>query len=96
MRSLSLLAVPLTQVLVDLELTSWSDRAIARRIRDEGVDILVDLHGWSDGRRFNVLCQRPAPVQVPSRHFPVLLLLRLLFSCCYVAVVLCMVMLLPR
>jgi predicted O-linked N-acetylglucosamine transferase (SPINDLY family) len=38
--------------------------AAARRIYDDGVDVLVDLTGYSLGMRPQILALRPAPVQV--------------------------------
>ncbi|KAF1700966.1 tetratricopeptide repeat protein [Pseudoxanthomonas suwonensis] len=37
---------------------------IARRIRDDGVDVLIDLGGYTGGARPEVLAMRPAPVQL--------------------------------
>ncbi len=42
----------------------WSDRAIARQIRDDGVDILVDLTGYTTYSRPAILALRPAPLQM--------------------------------
>jgi predicted O-linked N-acetylglucosamine transferase (SPINDLY family) len=41
-----------------------SDAAVAERIRDDCLDILVDLSGHGDGGRLLVIARRPAPVQV--------------------------------
>ncbi len=41
-----------------------SVREIAERIRADGVDILVDLNGWTGGARAEVLALRAAPIQV--------------------------------
>src|SRR5262249_41277733 len=41
-----------------------SDAEVARLIRDLEVDIAVDLNGFTDGLRPDVLAHRPAPVQV--------------------------------
>jgi predicted O-linked N-acetylglucosamine transferase (SPINDLY family) len=38
------------------------DRAVARRIRDDAVDILVDLAGYTDMARPEILALRPAPI----------------------------------
>lgn len=36
----------------------------AKRIFDDGIDILVDLQGWTTGERASMLALRPAPIQV--------------------------------
>jgi len=41
-----------------------NDAEVARLIRDLEVDIAVDLNGFTDGLRPDVLARRPAPVQV--------------------------------
>ncbi|MBI4367128.1 MAG: tetratricopeptide repeat protein, partial [Deltaproteobacteria bacterium] len=40
------------------------DEVIADRLRDSGIDILVDLGGHTRGTRSGILARRPAPVQV--------------------------------
>jgi predicted O-linked N-acetylglucosamine transferase (SPINDLY family) len=41
-----------------------SDEALAELIRQDGIDLLIDLQGVSAGARPGVLARRPAPVQV--------------------------------
>src|SRR5262249_42154340 len=41
-----------------------SDADVARLMRDLEIDIAVDLNGFTDGSRPDVLTRRPAPVQV--------------------------------
>jgi len=40
-----------------------SDAEVARRVREDGIDVLVDLAGHAGGTRLPVLAYRPAPVQ---------------------------------
>lgn len=43
---------------------SMSDLELAQRIRQDGIDILVDLSGHSAGNRLLALASKPAPVQL--------------------------------
>ena len=47
-----------------------SDREIAQQIADAGIDILVDLKGFTEHARFGIFTQRPAPIQVSYIGFP--------------------------
>lgn len=44
--------------------------ALARQIREDRIDVLVDLAGLTQGHRLSVLCQKPAPVQVTAVGYP--------------------------
>lgn len=41
-----------------------TDEEVHRQIRDEGIDVLVDLSGFTHGHRLGVFARRAAPVQV--------------------------------
>jgi predicted O-linked N-acetylglucosamine transferase (SPINDLY family) len=51
---------------------SWqmSDDALERCIREDRIDILVDLSGFTDGHRLSVFARKPAPVQVQGWGYP--------------------------
>lgn len=53
-----------------VDLRDASYEAAARRIRDDGTDILVDLTGHTEDSRSAILALRPAPVQVNYLGYP--------------------------
>ncbi|WP_454916814.1 tetratricopeptide repeat protein [Xanthobacter sediminis] len=53
-----------------VEIGKMSDRDAANRIRDDGIDILVDLKGYTKGGRAEILARRPSPVQVNFLGYP--------------------------
>lgn len=52
------------------EVSGLSDLAVAQRIREDCIDLLVDLKGWTEGGRPEILFYRPAPVQVSWLGYP--------------------------
>jgi len=53
-----------------VDLCPVDDATAARRIHQDGVQILVDLTGYTTGTRTAILAARPAPVQVNYLGFP--------------------------
>lgn len=50
---------------------AWlDDAALAQRIRDDAIDILVDLSGHSAGNRLALFARRPAPLQLTYLGYP--------------------------
>ncbi len=52
------------------DIRQFSHADSARRIRDDGIDILVDLKGYKPDARPLILAHRPAPVQVSFLGYP--------------------------
>ena len=53
-----------------VDIRGMSDSQAAQRIRDDAIDVLVDLQGHTRGHRMAIFAQRPAPVQVAYLGFP--------------------------
>jgi protein O-GlcNAc transferase len=52
------------------DLSALSDRDAAKAIADLGIDILIDLKGYTQGARTGIAGWRPAPIQVNYLGFP--------------------------
>ena len=46
-----------------VDISKMSDEQAAQRMADDGIDILIDLHGLSAGARPGIFARRPAPMQ---------------------------------
>ena len=53
-----------------VDAAGWPSRKLAQAIRGDGVDILVDLKGHTDGAAPSALALRPAPIQVHYLGYP--------------------------
>ncbi len=52
------------------DIGAMSDSEAAQAIHRDGIDILVDLKGFTEGTRTSILALRPAPVQVNFLGYP--------------------------
>jgi protein O-GlcNAc transferase len=46
------------------EVAAWPDAHLARQVREDGIDVLVDLSGYTAHHRLAAFASRPAPVQL--------------------------------
>jgi protein O-GlcNAc transferase len=52
------------------DVRALSDEGVARTIRDDGIDLLIERKGHTHGGRLGILAQRPAAVQIHYMSFP--------------------------
>ncbi|MGO9133136.1 MAG: tetratricopeptide repeat protein [Methylovirgula sp.] len=53
-----------------IELRDVDDRTAAQKIYDDGIDILIDLKGYTQSARSDIAANRPAPIQVNYIGYP--------------------------
>ncbi|HSQ05931.1 MAG TPA: tetratricopeptide repeat protein [Burkholderiales bacterium] len=53
-----------------IDIAREPDDVAYHRIRDDAVDILVDLHGYTAGDRLTIMAQRPCDIQVTWLGYP--------------------------
>ena len=53
-----------------VEIRTLSDEEAAQRIHEDGIDILVDLKGYTQDGRSAILAYKPAPIQVNYLGYP--------------------------
>lgn len=53
-----------------VEVGDWSDQQVAEKIREDQIDVLIDLKGHTVNGRLGIFAYRPAPVQATYLGFP--------------------------
>jgi len=51
-------------------IVGWTDERVADKVKEDKIDILVDLAGHTAGNRLRVFARKPAPVQVSYLGYP--------------------------
>lgn len=53
-----------------VDVRGMTDEQVAQRIADDGIDVLIDLKGYTAHHRLAIMARRPAPVQATFLGFP--------------------------
>ena len=53
-----------------VDVRACTDREVALRVRRDGIDLLIDLKGYTRENRLGIFAHRPAPVQAAFLGFP--------------------------
>ncbi len=53
-----------------VDISALDHARAAQKIHADGIDILIDLKGWTQGNRLAICAHRPAPIQVTYLGFP--------------------------
>jgi len=53
-----------------VDVRTLSDAEASQRIRDDGIDLLIDLKGWTKDNRLGIFAARPSRVQATFLGFP--------------------------
>ena len=53
-----------------VDLSPFSAEAAAKRISEDGIDVLIDLKGYTGSANPEIFCHRPAPIQVNWLGYP--------------------------
>jgi predicted O-linked N-acetylglucosamine transferase (SPINDLY family) len=53
-----------------IDVRQLTDRQVAQRVRDDGIDLLIDLKGHTRDNRLQIFAYRAAPVQVAFLGYP--------------------------
>ena len=51
-------------------IVGWTDQQVTQQIRNDQIDVLIDLTGHTSGNRLGALTHKPAPVQVTYLGYP--------------------------
>ena len=52
------------------DISALDDEVAAQLIRDAGIDVAIDLKGYTEGQRLGILARRPAPIQISYLAYP--------------------------
>ena len=52
------------------DIVGWRDEKVINKIKEDKINILVDLSGHTSGNRLTVFAKKPAPIQVTWLGYP--------------------------